>query len=124
MGILKKVFIGIAVNALVMFLLTYTVDGISYTGGFKFFLLSGIILGLINFFVKPILKLLSLPIVILSGGFFLILINVFLLWFMVYFFEVAEFRDVRLIITGFQSYLIGAIFFGVINWIVHLFFKR
>ncbi|MBI4232152.1 phage holin family protein [Candidatus Peregrinibacteria bacterium] len=116
MGFIYKPLVGIVLNGVVLYLLIRVVDGISYTGGFKFFVLAGIVLGLINFFVKPLLKVLSLPFVLFTGGLFLVLINVFVLWFLSYFLSVAEFRDVTLVFENFQTYVIGAIVFGVINW--------
>lgn len=120
MGIVAKPFIGIALNGLVLYLLTKLVTDISYTGGLKFFVLGGIVLGLINLFVRPIIKILSLPAMIITGGLFLIVINIFILWFLVYFFRFAEFRDVTLVFPNFSSYVIGAIVFGVINWSLNL----
>ena len=42
--------------------------------------LIGIILGLLNYFVKPLLKALSLPLEIITLGLFSLVINAFLLW--------------------------------------------
>lgn len=116
MGFVYKPLFGIVLNGVVLYLLIQLVDGIKYTGGFKFFLLAAIVLGLINFLVKPLLKLLSLPFVLFTGGLFLILINVFVLWFLTYFLSVVEFRDVTLVFENFQTYVIGAVVFGIINW--------
>ena len=43
-------------------------------------LVLGIVLGLLNFFLKPLLKALSLPIEILTLGLFTIAINMLILW--------------------------------------------
>ena len=74
---LFKPFFGIIVNGVVLFLLADIVDGISYTGGLKFLILGGLLLTVINFTVKPLLKLASLPLAIISGGLIYIIINVF-----------------------------------------------
>jgi len=44
-------------------------------GLFMAFVIGGIIVGLINFLVKPLIKLISLPLVFLSGGLFMVVIN-------------------------------------------------
>ena len=43
-------------------------------------LAAALVLGLLNAFVKPLLRLLSLPFIILTFGFFLLVINALLLW--------------------------------------------
>ncbi len=123
MGIIFSPIINIAVNGVVLYLLTYFVEGITYTGGFKFFVLGGLILGIINTIVRPIVKIISLPFIIISGGLVMILINVGILWFLSYFFSVAQFRDVTLVFPNFSSYVIGAIVFGIINWISNFLIK-
>lgn len=123
MGLILKPIIGIIVNGGAVYLMTRLVEEISYTGGIKFFVLSGIILGLVNFFVKPFIKILSLPFVLITGGLFLIVINAAVLWFLSYFFAVAQFQDVTLTFPNSDSYVIGAIVFGLINWALHLIHK-
>jgi len=43
-------------------------------------ILAGIILGILNFPIKPILKILTLPLRILTLGFFSFIINIFILF--------------------------------------------
>lgn len=112
---MKPVF-GTIVNAIALFLLADIVSGIEYTGGLKFLVLGGFFLTIINLTLKPILKLLSLPIVVMTGGLVYIVINVVILWFMGYFFDVLAFQDVSLVFQSFESYVIGALVFGVLNW--------
>lgn len=54
--------------------------GLSLTAQWEIFLVLGIVLGLLNYFLKPILKALSLPIEIISLGLFTIVINMALIW--------------------------------------------
>lgn len=54
--------------------------GISLTAVWQVFIILGIILGLLNFFVKPILNLITLPLRILTLGLFGFVINMGLLW--------------------------------------------
>jgi len=124
MKIIKKAVIGIFLNGLALYLITLILPEITYTGGFKFFVIAGIILGLINYFIKPVIKALSLPLVLITGGLFLIVINAFVLWFLSYFLDVAAFRDVTLSFPNMGSYVIGGFALGVINWAEHLFIKN
>src|SRR5581483_5869260 len=56
------------------------VFGFPLTAVWELFLLLGIILGFLNFFIKPILKALTLPLEILTLGLFSLVINVILVW--------------------------------------------
>ena len=50
-------------------------------------LLLGIVLGLLNFFVKPIINVATLPLRIISLGFFSIVINMAMLWILDFIFK-------------------------------------
>lgn len=54
--------------------------GIGLTAAWQMFILLGIILGLLNYFVKPILKVLSLPLEIITLGLFSLVINLGLIY--------------------------------------------
>ncbi len=113
--ILKPIF-RIVLNGGILYLLTQLVTTISFTGGWKFFVIGGVVLGLINMIIKPLIKLLSFPAMIITGGLFLIVINVAVLWILQYFISVIQFQNVTLVFPTFASYAIGAVVFGLINW--------
>ncbi len=54
--------------------------GIPFTASWQILILIGSVLGLINFFIKPILKTITLPLRILTLGFFSLIINMGLIW--------------------------------------------
>src|SRR5579863_7314827 len=64
--------------------------GIHLTALWEVYLLLGIILGLINFFVKPVLEALTLPLEVITLGLFWFLINMGMIWVLEYIFK--EFR--------------------------------
>lgn len=123
MSFILSPIINIVINGAGLYLLTYLVPDISYTGGLVFFVLGGIILGIINSIIRPIIKIISLPFILISGGLFMIAANMGILWFLSYFFTVAAFRDVTLVFPNWSSYVIGAIVFGIINWISNFIIK-
>ncbi len=120
MNLILKPILGIAINALVLFLLIRVVGDITYTGGLKFFVLGGIFLGLVNALVRPIIKIIQLPAMFIFGGIVLIIVNVGILYFLSYFLAIAEFQNVTLHFPNLQTYVIGSVVFGVINWALHL----
>ena len=65
----------ILLNGLGLLIAASIVPGIDYQGGLGYLFLAGLVLGLINVFVKPIVTLLSLPAVLLTFGLFYLVVN-------------------------------------------------
>ena len=61
--------------------------GIPLVDQWQIFLVLGIILGLLNYFVKPVLKALALPLELLTLGLFSIVINMAMLWILDFIFR-------------------------------------
>jgi len=57
------------------------VPRVEFVGEIKYLIMAGAFLGLINFFIKPILKIITLPLRILTFGLFGLVINMGLIWF-------------------------------------------
>lgn len=77
---LKKLFLQIFVGILGLWLADYFVSGVEFAGPLQTLFLTGAVLGLINYFIKPILKLVALPLQLLTLGFFSLVINVGIIW--------------------------------------------
>lgn len=75
---------------------------------FKIALLAGLLLGLFNLLVKPIVKIVSLPINVLTLGLFNIIINAGMLWIVDYFIK-------GLKVSGFWGYIWGSLVISVIS---------
>lgn len=56
------------------------VDGVDFSSDWSTLLLVGLVLGIANSFIKPILKLITLPLRLLTLGLFGILINIVIIW--------------------------------------------
>lgn len=121
---MKKAIIGIILNGLALFATTELVESIVHSGTWKLFLVGGIVIGLLNYFVKPLVKLLSFPLILITGGLFLVVINVFILWFTAFVVEILAIENVVLIFEDTSTYIISAIVFGIINWAEHLIIKN
>ncbi|MEV6428597.1 phage holin family protein [Nocardia sp. NPDC051463] len=69
----------------------------------------------INALVKPIVKLLSLPLVILTLGLFLLVINALMLWLTA---KITETTEYGLRVDGFWAAVWGGIIISVVNWVL------
>ncbi len=103
-----KFIVQILVNAVAIFLADYLLPGIIFEGDILTLFIAGLLLGLINFFIKPIVKLISAPLIVISLGLFIIVINIALLWLLEYFVP-------ELTIIGFWSYFWGVIIISFVN---------
>lgn len=112
-----RFIIRILANSLAIYLAAYFVEGIKFEGGLKTLLLAGLILGLVNFFIKPILKTVSMPLIVLSLGLFTIVINMILLWVVTFFVS-------DLTISGIWAYFWGTIIISIINLVVSPMLKK
>ena len=106
-----RLLLSIVGNAIALFATT-VVDGITFTGSWVQLLLAGAIFGLLNFFVRPIALILSLPALILSLGLFYFVLNALLLW---------AFSSLLpgYTVSGFWPALLGSFVLMVVNWVLH-----
>lgn len=74
-----NILIGILVTAAALWIATVVVPGIRIESSLTSFLFVAILFGLVNVFVRPVAKLLSLPIRILTLGLFTFVINALML---------------------------------------------
>ena len=86
-------------------------DGVSIEGLWPL-ILGAAILGIANTIVKPILTLLTLPLVIVTLGLFYFVINVLML-------ALAEWIAPDFSIDGFWTYIGATIVISIVNWAMH-----
>ena len=86
-------------------------NSIVFTGTWLELGLAGLVIGLINGILKPIVKLFSFPLIFLTAGLFGIVINIALLAF-------ADFLLPQLTIQGIVPLLLTSIILGVVHFIL------
>ncbi|UCC24799.1 MAG: phage holin family protein [Gemmatimonadales bacterium] len=109
-----ELILHIVVSAALLFIVGKMVDGIDVEGpGAAIF--GAIILGLANFFVRPVLLLLTLPITVLTLGLFIWVVNALILLLVARL--VPGFR-----VRGFGPALLGSLLLAILNWGVGVIF--
>ncbi|MBD8507333.1 phage holin family protein [Hoyosella sp. G463] len=112
----------LAINSFAIWLAAEWITGIDlYTPGetttenVLFIVAIGAIFTLINMLIKPVIKLLSLPLIIITLGLFLLVINAFMLllteWITSYF-------DFGLLIAGFWAAFLGGLLIAIVNLVL------
>lgn len=102
------------INALVLMLLPILISGIEIKN-FYTALITALVLGLVNAVIRPLIILLTLPINLITLGFFTLIINALLFWFVSSFvkgFEIASFEP------AFWGALIYSIITGIISFLL------
>ena len=69
----------IAGNTLAAWITVWLVPGLSFTGEWWWFAVFGLVIGLVNAYIKPVAKMLMLPLRILTLGLFTLVVNVALM---------------------------------------------
>jgi putative membrane protein len=106
-----------------LFIAAWLVPGIRVEGNaWGAYAVMAVILGLINAIIRPILKLLSLPIIILTLGLFLLVINGITLW-MASALAIKVFH-VGFYVDGFWSAFLGALIVSIVSVILSAFFRK
>lgn len=90
-----------------------TFFGIEFTQQWQLLLIVGGILGFMNMFIKPILSLLTLPLMILTLGLFPLIINMVLIW-------VLDILFLELIIIGLVPLFFTSVIALIINFLLGL----
>jgi putative membrane protein len=91
-------------------------DGVTIEGWWPL-ILGAAVLGIANTIVKPILTLLTLPLVIITLGLFYFVINVLML-------ALAEWIAPDFSIDGFWTYIGATIVVSIVSWAMHGIFGR
>ena len=94
-------------------LTSYLLDGIRVSGLFSAFLAAAV-LGILNAFFRPIALLLTLPINILTLGFFTFVINALML-------KMASGLIPGFDVIGFWPAILGSLMISVISWLMNTF---
>lgn len=107
------------ITAIALGVAVAVVPGITVQGdAFLYVAFTAVILGLINAFVRPLLRLLSCPFILLTLGLFLLVINAFTLWLSA---EIAQrVFGIPFVVDGFVPALVGGILISLVSWGLNL----
>ncbi|HEY7525613.1 MAG TPA: phage holin family protein [Candidatus Limnocylindria bacterium] len=108
----------ILVNAAALWVAVVIVPGLGWSGGEWWkFLLVAIVFSLINSYVKPILRILTFPISVVTLGLFLLVINALLLLLLS---AISKELSLGFTVADFWAALLGSIVISIVGWILSM----
>jgi putative membrane protein len=109
MVLVVRLALTIAINALALWVANVLWDSVSIHGFWAYFI-GALVLGIANAILKPILALLTLPLIILTLGLFYLLINIAMV-------ALAEWIAPNFSIDGFWTYVGVVVIVWLVNWV-------
>ncbi|MDD5431084.1 MAG: phage holin family protein [Candidatus Pacebacteria bacterium] len=112
MKLFGKIIFSLVVNFVALSAAVYFVPGFEISGNIENILVVTAIFTLINLFIKPILKLIAAPLIIITLGLASLIINAILLYALTY-------LDANVTISSTESLLYATLIISAVNIIVN-----
>jgi putative membrane protein len=114
--LILRLVVMIAINALALWIADAIWDSVTINGFWAYFI-GALVLGIANALIKPILAILTFPLIIVTLGLFYLLINIAMV-------ALAEWIAPDFSIDGFWTY-VGVVFIvWAVNWLSHALLER
>ena len=110
--------IRLLINAGALWAATQFVSGISFTGDIPRFLVVALVFGLLNALVRPILLLLSFPLLILTLGLFTFVLNAAILMLLG---VLSDALGLGFHVAGFVPAFVGALIVTIVSFVLSIF---
>ena len=117
---MSRFLIRLIVNAFALWVAIQIVPGIVYDGTNTSLLMIALIFGVVNALVRPLIVLLTCPLVILTLGLFLLIINALMLALTE---AISNSFNLGLYIEGFLPTFLGAIVISIVSGIINVVLK-
>ena len=101
--------ISLLLGGLGVMLVARLLSGFVVSGGFGSYILVGLVYGVLKMLLQKVLIVVTLPMVVLSLGLFILVINAFLLW-------LTDKLMKRFEVRGMGSLFLGALLLSLIDW--------
>lgn len=113
---MKRLLARWAINAIAIWVAIQLVPGIEHTGPGVSLLLIALVFGLVNAMVRPFLALLTCPLILLTLGLFILVINAAML-------GLTGWLVPSLTVDGFWPALLGALVISIVSSFISMFIK-
>lgn len=117
-----SLIIRLAVNAVALWVATLLISGVEIENGSTqeqviTLIVVAAIFAAVNVVVRPVVKLLSMPLYVLTLGLFTFVVNALMLWLTSW---IADQLDVAFHVDGFWSAVLGGLVISFVSWLLNL----
>lgn len=113
MSLLARIVVRLLTLAVIIGVVAKVVPGMHVYGGFGWYVWLAAIFSLVNMILGPVLRLLSLPLIVLTLGLFLLIINAALL-------AITADLSSHLAIDSFGAAVFGGLLIAIFSWLAEL----
>lgn len=113
-----RLLLRLLINAAALWAATYFVPGVTHRGGIGSLLAVALIFGLVNAVVRPIAKLFSFPVLILTLGLFTFVLNALMLWLTS---ALSGALGLGFHVSGFVPAFLGSLVITIVSLVLSLF---
>ena len=113
-----SVVLRLLINAAALWVAIRLVDGIDHRGSWWSLIFVALVFGVLNVSVRPLLKVLSIPLLIVTLGVFIFVINAVMLLLTSW---VSELLDLGFYVDGFWSAFLGGLVVSVVSFLLSVF---
>lgn len=106
------------INAAALWAATRLVPGISFDGDWRTLLVVALVFGVLNVSVRPILMLMTLPLLLITLGLFTFVLNAFMLWLTG---AISDALGLGFHVGGFGAAFLGALVVSIVSFMLSLF---
>jgi len=119
---MRNLIIRLIINAIALYAATQIgIPGLSFEGSWVTMVIIAFIFGLANALIRPLLMLLTCPLILLTFGLFTLIVNAMLLaltgW-------VAGQAGLGFTVNGFWAAFVGGLVVSVVSWALSLFLRE
>jgi putative membrane protein len=109
---LMRLVVRFAANAVALYVAAWLLSGVTSGDEWWTLLVAAAVFTVVNMWLRPVVRLLSLPLIILTLGLFLFVVNVLMLY-------VTDWLVAGFEIRSFGAGVLAAIVVSVVNWALH-----
>ena|SRR5436190_2592167 len=112
-----RFLIRVLTNAAALWVATRLVPGVMFSGGWVPFLAVSLVLAVINATLRPLVKLLTCPLILLTLGLFALVVNGLMLWLTS---SVSQSLGLGFHVTGFWAAFFGGLVISIVSTLVSM----
>jgi putative membrane protein len=113
-----QILLRLLINAAALWAATRLVPGISFTGDWRLLFMVALVIGVLNASVRPVLWVMTLPLLLLTLGLFTFVLNAVMLWLTG---AVSDALGLGFHVDGFRAAFLGALVVSVVSFMLSLF---